>query len=87
MKQGRRPSRDKTSVKVTHKEFKDNREKVNYSDAAPGYNEFRNNAELKFKKKLHDNKDKDRESRTVNLVDMLMILRGMTAIHQRADSL
>lgn len=79
MKQGRRPSRDKTSVKVTHKEYKDykdNREKINYGDSAPGYNEFRNNAEMKFKKKLHDNKDKDRDSRTVSLVDMIMILKG-----------
>lgn len=73
MKQGRRPSRDKTSVKVTHKEPKENREyRDNYRDIAPGYAEFKNNAEIKFQKKRNENK----ESKTVALGDVITILKG-----------
>jgi hypothetical protein len=73
MKQGRRPSRDKTSVKVTHKEPKENRDyRENYKDIAPGYSEFKNNAEIRFQKKRNENK----ESKTVSLSDVITILKG-----------
>lgn len=74
MKQGRRPSRDKTSVKMTHKEPKETRLDPRETVQA-GYYDFRNNAEIRFQKKRNENK----ESKTVSLADVLIILKGSPA--------
>lgn len=84
MKAARRPSRDKTSVKVTHKEYKDTREqnRDNYRELEPGYEELKTIAENRFKKKLQEYK----ESRAASLNDVLSILKGRRRIKQRAAS-
>lgn len=84
MKGGRRPSRDKTSVKVTHKEYKEPKEnnRDNYRDHEPGYEELRTIAENRFKKKLQENK----ESRAASLNDVLSILKGIRYITEKVAS-
>ncbi len=68
MKNARRSSRDKTSVKIPKTEVREYRERE-YRDHIAGYPDFKAVAEQKFQRKMF-------ETKIVTQHDLIMILKG-----------
>ena len=69
MKNARRSSRDKTSIKIPTKDIRDYRERDYKGDHIPGFADFKVGAESRFQRKYM-------ETKVINQNDLITILKG-----------